>query len=147
MASNQDQASMQASKEIKEKSSISVNASQPSVYEQLMGIHPVEGKPPQPTQWKGNLHNPGSACTHWLGHRNTRTHAYWEITKSRQRCMRYPPTMLILENHSTVSLRLSTLIFLLQLQIPFLMIMIQGLSLSVKNAPTGLNGRMQYKRN
>ena len=53
------------------------------------------------TQWKGNLHNPASACTHWLGHRNTRTHAYWEITKSHHGCMRFPPTISILENHIT----------------------------------------------
>jgi hypothetical protein len=49
-ASNQDPASMQATKEIEEKSSKSVNASQPSVDEHLVGsIHPVEGKPPQPS--------------------------------------------------------------------------------------------------
>lgn len=53
------------------------------------------------TQWKGNLHNPASACTHWLGHRNTQTHAYWEITKSHHGCMRFPPTISILENHIT----------------------------------------------
>ena len=46
--SNQDHASIQATKEIEEKSSKSVNASQSSVDEHLVGsIHPVEGKPPQ----------------------------------------------------------------------------------------------------
>jgi hypothetical protein len=40
---------MQATKEIEEISSKSVNASQPCVDKHLMGsIHPVEGKPPQP---------------------------------------------------------------------------------------------------
>src|ERR1041385_7983527 len=99
------------------------------------------------TQWMGNLHNLAPECTYWLGHRNTQTHTYWEIMKSEQGCRRYPPTISILENHLIVSLRLSTLIFLLQLQIPFSMIMILGPSSNVKNAPIGLNGRMQYKQN
>src|ERR1041385_3733829 len=99
------------------------------------------------TQWMGNLHNPAPACTYWLGHRNTQTHTYWKIMKSHQGCRRYPPTISILENLLIVSLRLSTLTFLLQLQIPFSMIMILGPSSSVKNAPTGITTRMQYKQN
>ena len=80
-ASNQDPACMQATKDIEEKSSKSVNASQPSVENILWVVY---------TQRKGNHHNPASACTHWLGHRNTRTHAYWEITKSHHGCIRFP---------------------------------------------------------
>ena len=46
-------------------------------------------------------------------------------------------------DHKTTT---STYILLKRLQIPFSLIMIQGLSLSAKSAPTGLNGRMQSKQ-
>jgi hypothetical protein len=109
-----------------------------STLKYLMGsTYPVKGQPPEPSS---RFHTVVGTPEH-LDSRAL------EITKSHQSCKRYPPTMSILANNSTISLRPSTLIFLLQLQIPFSVIMIQGLSSRVNNAPTGHNIRMQYMQN
>ena len=136
-ASDLEHASRKQQRKARRKTSEAVNAGQLNVEKHLMGsIHPVEGQLPQPSssmhKLTGTSEHPDSIV---LGNHE-------ESLGVQEISINYVDSGESFDRKTTTV----DIYFAKRLQIPFSLIMIQGLSLSAKSAPTGLNGRMQSKQ-